>query len=99
MFSGLAGTLLIFYFGSASIGTLVDVTVGVQVIIAAVIGGRRTILGAVLGAVFLIAMTEFLRPVGDLSNFTVFAIALFVVLVFPDGFFGLLTRAKGSVSP
>jgi branched-chain amino acid transport system permease protein len=98
MFSGLAGTLLIFYFGSASIGTLVDVTVGVQVIIAAVIGGRRTILGAVLGAVFLIAMTELLRPVGDLSNFTVFAIALVVVLLFPDGFFGLLTRAKGSVS-
>lgn len=98
-FSGLAGSLLIFYFGSASIGTLVDVTVGVQVIIAAVIGGRRTILGAVLGAVFLIAMTELLRPVGDLSNFTVFAIALIVVLLFPDGFFGLLTRAKGSVSP
>jgi branched-chain amino acid transport system permease protein len=97
-FSGLAGSLLIFYFGSASIGTLVDVTVGVQVIIAAVIGGRRTILGAVLGAVFLIAMTELLRPVGDLSNFTVFAIALIVVLLFPDGFFGLLTRAKGSVS-
>jgi branched-chain amino acid transport system permease protein len=99
LFSGLAGSLLVFYFGSASIGTLVDVTVGVQVIIAAVIGGRRTILGAVLGAVFLIAMSELLRPLGDLSNFTVFAIALIVVLVFPNGFFGLLTRAKGSVSP
>jgi branched-chain amino acid transport system permease protein len=99
MFSGLAGSLLIFYFGSASIGTLVDVTVGVQVIIAAVIGGRRTILGGALGAVFLIAMSELLRPLGDLSNFTVFALALIVVLVFPNGFFGLLTRAKGSVSP
>src|ERR1051325_7761789 len=71
LFSGLAGSLLVFYFGSASIGTLVDVTVGVQVIIAAVLGGRRTILGAVLGAVFLIAMSEVLRPLGDLSNFTV----------------------------
>src|SRR5262249_37751298 len=81
-FSGLAGALLVFYFGSASIGTLIDVTVGVQVIIAAVLGGRRTILGAVLGAVFLIAMSEVLRPLGDLSNFTVFALALIVVLVF-----------------
>jgi branched-chain amino acid transport system permease protein len=96
-FSGLAGALLIFYFGSASVGTLVDITVGVQVIIAAVIGGRRTILGAALGAVFLVSMTELLRPLGDLSNFIVFAIALVVVLLFPDGFFGLLTRTREHV--
>jgi branched-chain amino acid transport system permease protein len=96
-FSGLAGTLYVFYFGSASIGTLVDVTVGVQVIIAAVIGGRRTILGAVLGAVFLIAMGELLRKEGELANFTVFTLALIVVLVFPNGFFGLLTRRKENV--
>src|SRR5580704_7098526 len=52
-FSGLAGALLVFYLGSASVGTFIDITVGVQIIIAAVLGGRRTILGAVLGAVFL----------------------------------------------
>src|SRR5215831_13125125 len=54
LFSGLAGALMVFYLGSASVGTFVDVTVGVQIIIAAVVGGRRTILGAVLGAIFLI---------------------------------------------
>src|SRR5215472_10851329 len=87
-FSGLAGALLIFYLGSASVGTLVDITVGAQIVIAAVVGGRRTI----LGAVFLIAMSQALRPLGDLSNFVVFAMALIVVLLFPSGFFGLLTR-------
>src|SRR3984957_10051156 len=81
IFSGLAGALMVFYLGSASVGTFVDVTVGVQIIIA-----------AVLGAVFLIAASEALRPLGDLSNFIVFAIALVVVLIFPGGFFGLLTR-------
>ena len=93
-FSGLAGALLVFYLGSASVGTFIDITVGVQIIIAVVIGGRRTILGAVLGAIFIIAMSEALRPVGDLANFIVFAMALFVVLTFPNGFFGLLTRSK-----
>jgi branched-chain amino acid transport system permease protein len=39
-------------------------------------------------------MSEALRPVGDLANFIVFTMALFVVLVFPGGFFGLLTRTK-----
>src|SRR6204780_178225 len=93
-FSGLAGALLVFYVGSASASSLVDITVGVQIIIAAVIGGRRTILGGVLGAIFLVAMSEALRPIGDLSNFVVFAMALLVVLFFPSGFFGLLTRSK-----
>jgi branched-chain amino acid transport system permease protein len=93
-FSGLAGALMVFYLGSASVGTLIDITVGVQIIIAAVLGGRRTILGGVLGAVFIIAMSEALRPIGDLSNFVVFAMALVVVLTFPNGFFGLLTRNK-----
>jgi branched-chain amino acid transport system permease protein len=93
-FSGLAGALMVFYLGSASVGTFVDVTVGVQIIIAAVLGGRRTILGSVLGALFLIGASEALRPLGDLSNFVVFAIALVVVLIFPSGFFGLLTRTR-----
>jgi len=94
LFSGLAGALMVFYLGAASVGTFVDVTVGVQVIIGAVLGGRRTILGAVLGAVFLIAAGEALRPLGDLSNFIVSAIALVVVLVFPSGLLGLLTRTR-----
>jgi branched-chain amino acid transport system permease protein len=93
-FSGLAGALMVFYLGSASVGTFIDITVGVQIIIAAVLGGRRTILGAILGAIFLIAMSEALRPIGDLANFVVFAMALVVVLLFPSGFFGLLTRSK-----
>jgi branched-chain amino acid transport system permease protein len=95
-FSGLAGALLVFYLGAASVGTFVDVTVGVQVIIAAVLGGRRTIIGAVLGAVFLIGAGEALRPLGDLSTFIVSAMALVVVLLFPSGLLGLLTRAKDS---
>jgi branched-chain amino acid transport system permease protein len=96
-FSGLAGALMVFYLGTASVGTLVDITVGVQIIIAAVLGGRRTILGAVLGAIFLIAMSEALRPLGDLSNFVVFAMALIVVLLFPNGLLGLLTGTKENI--
>ena len=89
-FSGLAGALLVFYMGTASVGTLIDITVGVQVIIAAVVGGRRTVFGSVLGAVFLIGAGEVLRPLGDLSTFVVSAIALVVVLLVPAGFVGML---------
>ena len=62
LFSGTAGAMLIFYMGTASINTVIDLSIAVQIIIAAVLGGRRTILGAALGAVFLIVANEFLRP-------------------------------------
>ncbi|MCF4127965.1 branched-chain amino acid ABC transporter permease [Methylobacterium sp. SyP6R] len=92
VFSGLAGALFVFYMGTASVGTLVDVSVGVQVIIGAVLGGRRTIVGGVLGAVFLIAAGELLRPLGSLSTFVVSAAALAVILFVPSGLLGILTR-------
>ena len=95
-FSGLAGALMVFYLGTASVTTFVDVTVGVQVIIGAVLGGRRTILGAVLGAVFLITLGEALRPLGDLATFIVSAVALVVVLVFPAGFIGMFSASRES---
>jgi len=94
LFSGLAGALMVFYLGAASVTTFVDVTVGVQVIIGAVLGGRRTILGSVLGAVFLIALGEALRPLGDLATFIVSAVALAVILVFPSGFMGMLSATR-----
>jgi branched-chain amino acid transport system permease protein len=93
-FSGFAGALMVFYLGAASVGTFVDVTVGVQVIIGAVIGGRRTILGAAIGAAFLIAAGEALRPLGDLATFIVSAMALVVVLLFPSGFIGMIARRR-----
>jgi branched-chain amino acid transport system permease protein len=88
LFSGTAGAMLVFYMGTASVDTVVDIAIGVQVIIAAVLGGRRTILGAVLGAVFLILANEFLRPLGQLNTFVVSAVALAVILFFPDGLLG-----------
>jgi branched-chain amino acid transport system permease protein len=93
IFSGTAGAMLIFYMGTASINTVIDIAIGVQIIIAAVLGGRRTILGAVLGAIFLIVAGEVLRPLGQLNTFVVSAVALAVVLFFPDGLLGHVLRA------
>ena len=94
VFSGVAGAMLVFYQGTASVSTVVDLGVGVQIIIAAVLGGRRTILGAVLGSVFLIVAGEFLRPLGQINTFVVAAVALAVILFFPDGLLGNLLRVK-----
>ena len=94
LFSGVAGAMLVFYLGTASPGTVVDLAVGVQVIIAAVLGGRRTILGAALGAAVLIVAGEILRPLGQLSTFVVSAVALLVILFVPAGLLGVLMRSR-----
>ncbi|WP_244817640.1 branched-chain amino acid ABC transporter permease [Caballeronia sp. Lep1P3] len=94
VFSGVAGAMLVFYQGTASVSTVVDLGVGVQIIIAAVLGGRRTILGAVLGSIFLIVAGEFLRPLGQINTFVVAAVALAVILFFPDGLLGNLLRVR-----
>jgi branched-chain amino acid transport system permease protein len=93
VFSGLAGGMVVFYMGTVSVDSVLDIAVGVQVIIAAVLGGRRTIIGAAFGAVFLILADEVLRPLGQLNTFIVAAVALATILFFPDGFMGLLTRS------
>jgi branched-chain amino acid transport system permease protein len=96
LFSGMAGALLVFYMGTASVGSLIDVSVGVQVIIGAVLGGRRTIIGAALGATFLIAAGEALRPLGTLSTFVVSLVALIVIMLAPGGLLGVLLRERSS---
>ncbi|MPW22583.1 branched-chain amino acid ABC transporter permease [Paraburkholderia sp. CNPSo 3157] len=94
VFSGVAGAMLVFYQGTASVSTVVDIGIGVQIIIAAVLGGRRTILGAVLGSIFLIVAGEFLRPLGQINTFVVAAVALAVILFFPDGLLGNVLRVR-----
>jgi len=89
-FSGLTGAFLVFYLGTASVGAMVDIAVGIQVIIAAVLGGRRTILGSVLGAAFLVGAGEILRPTGEISGFIVAALALVVIIAIPNGLLGLV---------
>ncbi len=62
LFSGLAGAMLVFYQGTVSVDSVVDLSIAVQIIIAAVLGGRRTILGAAIGAVFLILCRRAAAP-------------------------------------
>lgn len=91
-FSGLAGGMMVFYMGTASVDTVINISLGVQIIISAVLGGRRTILGAVIGAIFLILANELLRPLGELNTFVVSGVALLAILFFPDGMLGYALR-------
>ncbi len=67
-----------------------------QIIIAAIIGGRRTIIGPALGGVFLVVLGEYLRPFGRLSELGVAVIALVVLLMLPNGLLGVIKLVRGT---
>ena len=90
-FSGLAGALMTFYLGTASVNVFVDAAVGVQIIIAAIIGGRRTIVGAGLGGLVLTVANGYLQPLGGVSVMAIAIVAVLVLLFLRGGLFGLLT--------
>lgn len=94
LFSGFAGALTVFYLGTASPGTVVAVFVTIQIIISTIVGGRRSIIGPIFGAIFLIGAGELLRPIGQLSNAVVAVVALVVLLFAPAGLVGLFSRQR-----
>ncbi|MCQ4322224.1 hypothetical protein [Stutzerimonas stutzeri] len=53
--------------------------------------GRRSIIGPIIGAIFLIGAGEVLRPLGMISQALV---ALLALLFAPDGFVGLFRSRR-----
>jgi len=88
VFSGLAGALMALYMGIASLDTAIDLSIVVTIIIAALVGGRRTIIGGAIGAILVIVAAELLRPIGELNEFVVALFALVVLVISPDGIYG-----------
>ncbi len=91
-FSGLAGAMLVFYLGTASVSVVVSISVVLQIIIAVIIGGRRTIIGPILGSLFIILTGQWLQYLGQLDYAAVSLLALIILLFFPNGIAGLVLK-------
>ena len=93
-FSGLSGAMLVFYLGTASVSVVVSISVVLQIIIAVIIGGRRTIIGPILGSLFIILTNQWLQYLGQLDYAVVSLLALIILLVFPNGIAGMVLKNK-----
>jgi branched-chain amino acid transport system permease protein len=89
---GAAGALYAHY---AKILTpdLFGVMQSIDVLVMAVIGGAASILGALLGALLVTALPEFLRAVADYRLLLFGVIVVACILFMPGGLAGLLRRA------
>lgn len=92
--SGLGGAFLVHYLMGISPGAILDLSVTIEIVIAAIVGGMGTIWGPIAGAYFLIISREYLRPLGEWRMFTFAVLALVLMLYSPQGISSLRLKSK-----
>ena len=104
--AALGGTLYAHYVTFIDPHTLLNMNMALEITIYAIVGGIGTLLGPLLGALFLVPLAEIVRASFGQSyagvHLVVYgAVLISVILYAPDGFMGLIRswRAKRGDSP
>lgn len=87
----LAGSLFAHYVSFVSVDSF-GVDRAINFLLLAVLGGAKTIVGTVLGALFITLMPNALSRFGDIHAVLFAACLVAAVIFLPDGFGGALTR-------
>ena len=89
--TALAGALYALQLRSSPLSS-VDLTMSESILMMAILGGRRSMVGAAFGALAMILMSEFLAAVWPRWQMIVGFVLIAVVLFAPDGIGGLARR-------
>jgi len=94
-FIGAAGALWGQYLAYISPSIFLIILIGAQMVLMSILGGKGTVAGPVVGAVFLIIVNEFVLSRFGGSELNIFGTGLLMLLVllfFPDGIVGSLRK-------
>lgn len=92
-FAGIGGALYAHYLGFIN-PEMFDFFHGFEVLVMLIIGGLGSLIGAVIGAVIIVLTPELLRGYPDVSLLIFGSILIIVVLFFPGGIWGFITKFK-----
>ena len=100
--TALVGTFYAQYIMYIAPSSILLLVTSILIAVIPIVGGVGTVVGPILGAVFIFPLTEFLRAMfGGLAmgvNYILFgAAAIFVVMIEPNGFLALLVRIKRGI--
>ncbi|MEF2279489.1 branched-chain amino acid ABC transporter permease [Deinococcus sp. YIM 134068] len=91
--TALGGSLYAIYLQAFEPHTLLELPISVQIALMAVIGGRTSIQGPMIGAILLATFGEVFRTVFSSANLLIYGVLILVVTLFaPNGIMGLFTR-------
>jgi branched-chain amino acid transport system permease protein len=85
--AGVGGVMKVHFLGTVTIGSVLALPLSINIVIAAVIGGRGSTLGAIGGAYFYILFNAYFRPIVEtpVRLLIFFVVGMVVVALFPDG--------------
>jgi branched-chain amino acid transport system permease protein len=91
MFTAIGGALWVVYLGRVDPDTALVIPVSIQIALLAIIGGRGTIYGPLVGAILIAVPSEIFRSVLKEANLLVYGILIVLVIVYlPKGIVGTL---------
>lgn len=91
--TALGGSIYAIYLQAFEPHTLLELPLSVQIALMAVIGGRSSIQGPVIGAILLSVFGEVFRTVFASANLLIYGVLILVVTLFaPNGILGLFGR-------
>lgn len=94
--TSVGGSIYAFYLLYIEPDVVFDIMISVQIILIGILGGKGKAFGPIVGAMFIIPLTSFLR--GQLSSISglhgfVYGLALALIMIFlPEGVYGRLWR-------
>ena len=94
--SGLGGGFMVMHLQHVTPEVL-DLWVSVNILIMGIIGGMGTIIGPFFAALFLTALTEWLRGTGEYQDLILSVILILAVLLMPKGVIDALGKLKRMV--
>jgi len=94
-FAGIAGSMYAHYWQvlSADTGGTFGLINGMFVLLYVFVGGKRRFHGPIVGAMVVLVLAEFCRPLKQYQPMITAALGLMVVFVMPDGLVSLPARA------
>lgn len=88
LIAGVGGVFKVHYLGSVTIDSVLYLTLSINIVIAAIIGGRGSVAGAIGGAYFFVLFDAYLQPFlsTPFRNLIFFVLGIIMVSLAPAGF-------------
>ena len=96
--TALGGSLYALYLQAFEPHTLLEMPISIQIALMAIIGGRGSIQGPVIGALLIATLGELFRNVFSNANLLIYGVLILVVTLFaPGGIMGLFDRKSSKL--